>query len=522
MSDTKQTQTPEENSNLVKTCRHNADETESTLNKLEKKFGWMHNFVPCFEVNGGNITVLTEPVQFYETLKTMMRKARSRIVLASLYLGTGELEQDLVDSIREACQHSEKSGNKDFEVRILLDYTRGSRGQDENSRTMLLPVLKEFTNIVHIHLYHAPDLRGFVKYILPERWNEIIGLTHMKVYLVDDSVIISGANLSDSYFTNRQDRYVLFNKCPELADYFTQLVQTVSLFSLHLQQDNTLTLTSGWEIHPFEDSDNGTRFKAAAREKVKNLNKCFANSYQQRNSLGRHSSNPESGEVTQETTNKNMREGNCADTLVFPLLQMGSFGVTDDEDVTRILLRTTDREDEVLLASGYFNLTDQYMHTILHEALAKFKIVLAAPEANGFYGARGLSGAIPSAYIYIAYLFHQQVHRFEQNRRIFLYEYFKDNWTFHVKGLWYYLPSDTLPVMTLVGSPNFGYRSVYRDLECQVAIVTQNKALRQQLREEHVRLFQSSSAVTPATFREVDRHVPIWVKFVTSIIKNFF
>ncbi|KAK3590846.1 hypothetical protein CHS0354_024584 [Potamilus streckersoni] len=518
MSGTKQIQTSEENSNLA-----NADETKSTLNKLERKFGWMRNFVPCFEVNGGDITVLTEPEQFHKTLKMMMRNARSRIVLASLYLGIGELEQDLVNSIQEACQHAEESGNKNFEVHILLDYTRGSRGQNENSRTMLLPLLKEFTNrIVHIHLYHAPDLRGFVKYILPERWNEAIGLSHIKIYLVDDSVIISGANLSDSYFTNRQDRYVQFNKCPELADYFSQLVQTVSLFSLQLQQDNTLTLTSGWDIHPFEDSDDGTRFKAAAREKVKNLNKCFAASYEQRVSSGRQSINPDSREVTQETNSEKMRGSNCVDTLVFPLLQMGSFGVTDDENVTKILLRTTEGGDEVLLTSGYFNLTDQYMQTILHEALARFKIVMAAPEANGFYGARGLSGAIPSAYIYIAYLFHQQVHQFHQNRRISLYEYFRDNWTFHAKGLWYYLPNDTLPVLTLVGSPNFGYRSVYRDLECQVAIVTQNKALQQQLREEHVRLFQSSSVVTPATFREVDRHVPIWVKFVTSIIKNFF
>ena len=39
--------------------------------------------------------------------------------------------------------------------------------------------------------------------VLPQRWNEIVGLQHCKVYIFDDSVIISGANLSSDYFTDR-------------------------------------------------------------------------------------------------------------------------------------------------------------------------------------------------------------------------------------------------------------------------------------------------------------------------------
>ncbi|KAI9577380.1 hypothetical protein GQX74_013623 [Glossina fuscipes] len=44
---------------------------------------------------------------------------------------------------------------------------------------------------------------------IPPRWNELLGLQHMKIYLFDDAVLISGANLSNDYFTNRQDRYIL-------------------------------------------------------------------------------------------------------------------------------------------------------------------------------------------------------------------------------------------------------------------------------------------------------------------------
>ena len=42
--------------------------------------------------------------------------------------------------------------------------------------------------------------------MLPPRVKEVVGVNHLKVYLFDENVILSGANLSNTYFTNRQDR----------------------------------------------------------------------------------------------------------------------------------------------------------------------------------------------------------------------------------------------------------------------------------------------------------------------------
>ena len=81
-------------------------------------------------------------------------------------------------------------------------------------------------------------------------------------------------------------------------------------------------------------------------------------------------------------------------------------------------------------------------------------------QVNGFFQARGIAGYIPVAYIYIARQFFEEVQRFDQSQRIQLFEYFRENWTFHAKGLWYYLPQKTLPSLTLVGSPNFGKRGM--------------------------------------------------------------
>ncbi|XP_053393399.1 CDP-diacylglycerol--glycerol-3-phosphate 3-phosphatidyltransferase, mitochondrial-like isoform X2 [Mercenaria mercenaria] len=467
---------------------------------LREKFGWINEHVPCFGVNGDNITVINQPVDFYETFKNMTRNARNRIVIASLYLGTDDLEQDLIRSIESACERAVQNNNDSFEVHVLLDYTRGSRGNNKSSRTMLLPLLEKYRGKVQVYLYHTPDLRGIWKKILPERFNEIVGLNHMKIYLADDNFIISGANLSDSYFTNRQDRYIQFRSCPEMSNYLCDLVCAVSRFSFHLQCNNT-TIYPEEAPHPYDGSEGILVFKDYAGGTMSKLNKVWR----------------ESRASTQITSNDS-----SVDTWLYPLIQMGPFKIKDDEIVTERLFTSSEICDRILLASGYFNLTSRYVDFVINRSSAVFDILTASPETNGFFGSSGISGFVPDAYTRIAKQFHEETCKQCQDQRISLYEYYKPHWTFHVKGLWYYIPDSRLPVLTLIGSPNFGYRSIYRDLECQVAVLTTNISLQNQLKQEHERLYDTSYKVTEKTFQRPDRYVPLWVRFVTKIIKNFF
>ena len=43
-----------------------------------------------------------------------------------------------------------------------------------------------------LYLYHTPNLRGVLKWAVPERFNEVMGLQHMKIYLFDDDLLLSG------------------------------------------------------------------------------------------------------------------------------------------------------------------------------------------------------------------------------------------------------------------------------------------------------------------------------------------
>ena len=59
------------------------------------------------------------------------------------------------------------------------------------------------------------------------------------------------ANLSNDYFTNRQDRYVVIENCPDLANFYHRLIATVSKFSLQLEKDNSTNMLPDVKVHPF-------------------------------------------------------------------------------------------------------------------------------------------------------------------------------------------------------------------------------------------------------------------------------
>lgn len=101
-------------------------------------------------------------------------------------MGTGQLEQELVETVNKSLKE-----NGTLRGKMLFDYSRGLRGA-KNSKTILLPLVNEFENRFSLFLYHTPNLRGFVKKILPERTNETVGVMHMKIYIADNELVISG------------------------------------------------------------------------------------------------------------------------------------------------------------------------------------------------------------------------------------------------------------------------------------------------------------------------------------------
>uniref|UniRef100_T1J1T8 CDP-diacylglycerol--glycerol-3-phosphate 3-phosphatidyltransferase n=1 Tax=Strigamia maritima TaxID=126957 RepID=T1J1T8_STRMM len=380
---------------------------------VPKSLAWIASHSPSFPIDGDRVTVLNSPKEFYQTILTQIRKAKRRITLSSLYLGTGQLERELVEELDNTLNRADSR----VQMLIVLDYTRGSRGRS-NSCTMLQPLLRN--RRLNVALFHTPRLRGLLKHLAPDRWNELFGVQHMKVFVFDDNVLISGS-------ISKQRRNLF--PSPRFG-----------------RQSDVASVV---------DRDE-TEFKAKSRQTIMRV-------------------------LEEEKEKEKEKETKDTDTIVTPLLQFGPMDITQDESFTKRLFNSTPSNVRAVMATGYFNLTEEYKKGILKRMAAPISIIMASPKVNGFYKAGGVAGAIPSAYTNLAKEFYQQITQSAQQDRIRLFEYERDLWTFHSKGLWLYPSDEDTPFLTLIGSPNFGHRSVLRDLELQFAVTTANRRLRHQL-----------------------------------------
>jgi CDP-diacylglycerol--glycerol-3-phosphate 3-phosphatidyltransferase len=318
-------------------------------------------------------------------------------------------------------------------VIFLLDYFRGQRGG-----THALNALKQdFPNNFHLYFYKTPNMSPLLERIMPPRWNEVIGLQHIKAYCFDDQVLLSGANLSHDYFTNRQDRYLFFHD-PSLASYYHNLIQNISEFSLYMKNSNTLVPGS----HPYH----------SAAEKMKHLHQIESSS-------------------TQISINSILEDSR---DLIIPRVQMGLMGVTQEEDLISALFQSLTKEHRVFISSAYLNFPRVYQK-LLVRCPCPVQILTSSPEANGFFGAKNVSGKLPDAYAYLEQLLVRRLRRHRKNNIEFL-EYKRPDWTFHAKGIWIDLPEQK-GIITTIGSSNFNSRSLYRDIEAQAFLVAKSPAL---------------------------------------------
>lgn len=462
--------------------------------KRLESLDWLHSLSLCFPLQGDQIEIITEPQAFYSKLQTMFTNAANRIGIASLYFGSDQLESQLVTDIRENIVK-----NSQLKVNILIDFTRGTRGEGRkiSSKQMLQQLLVDNKN-TSLSLYHTPKLRGLKKRVMPDRWNELIGLQHMKIYVADHMVIISGANLSNDYFKNRQDRYILI-KDKNLSDFYFSLIEKVQEFSVQVSADNKYYSHPRWNMLPYENDQK--HFITQANASICNFFTTAAHEM--------------------KCQMEKIRSSKAKiDTWIFPLIEMGQLGLHHDSIVTQHLFSNAIPNSRFNLTTGYFNLTQNYMDKIASdECEASFDILMAHPNANGFQGAKGPAGGIPAAYSLISKNFLKKLIETNQNERIKLHEYERSGWTYHAKGLWYYLPGSYMPDLTLIGSSNFGERSTNRDLESQICLVTTNDELRRQLQREYVNLKRYCS---PAEQQLQSRTIPKWVQTVVIFFKNYF
>ncbi|KAG1858071.1 hypothetical protein DFJ58DRAFT_877132, partial [Suillus subalutaceus] len=394
-----------------------------------------------------DVHVLSQPSEFYKNLLNIIRRARQRIFLSSLYIGFSETE--LINALDDALRR-----NPGLHLYLNLDYNRSTRPGPSSPILSLLPLLRNYEHRVHISLFRSPKLSATMSKIVPPRFNEGWGTWHAKIYGSDDDVMISGANLNKAYFSNRQDRYLHFSAQPALADYCFSFLQTFSGF--------------------FVSSAGNSRWTGPSLGRQV----CFA------------VADPVQGRTSEE-------QANSSDVVIFPVIQAGQFNIREEEHTLSMLFDhfasreyCLDQEPVMNLTSGYFGLSKEYQDLILKSNPADHDVT-RVPRQMAFYGSGGLSGLIPEGYTLLEKRFMSAVRaagRLSSNvpdhHNISLKEWERDGWTYHAKGIWLSPSIDSPPVLTLFGSTNLNSRSANLDTELSFVMATSSDDLRQKLQEE--------------------------------------
>lgn len=219
-----------------------------------------------------------------------------------------------------------------------------------------------------------------MKKLIPKRYNEGLGLWHGKIYGFDDNLILSGANLSKDYFTNRKDRYIIFKEHSTFSDYFFEIIKLFGKLSYSIKGRNG---TGGdnfdlrWkgesgkpDCEPIHDPKG---FSEAAKERLGDFMSQWK-SKSSSSSLSSHSS----------TSTGLSGERNASDTTIQPFLQMGLFNIKQETDmVIPAILDQIQQSDELRLdwTSGYFSLRAPYKDGLL-KTQGPVHIVCASPEVS--------------------------------------------------------------------------------------------------------------------------------------------
>jgi len=135
--------------------------------------------------------------------------------------------------------------------------------------------------------------------------------------------------------------------------------------------------------------------------------------------------------------------------LIFPSFQFFNINQTDDQEILSNIL-SSNLFSSIKFSSGYFNLPEFLQEKIKNNEY-DFSAVTSSPRANSFYKAGFFKKNIPYLYRRYEELFLKR----KGKNNIRLYEFEKEGWSFHSKGMWLYEKGKDLPTMTIIGSSNF-------------------------------------------------------------------
>lgn len=447
---------------------------------------------------GSAVSLLKYPSDYLGTLRSLIKGASSNITLSALYFGNKSNEMDLITDIDSALSDPMRPN---LTVTFILDHSRASRmgSTSASSVQVLSSLVTKYHPRCRLLLYQMPHLRGRLG-LLPTQMKETLGVYHCKFCVVDNTTILTGANLSEEYFENRQDRYMVVNEQyandrlpipPFLSDetlssFLRGFVQILDGHCHHvlpgeviiapIKPDPTVLMKEleTYSGHSGEIFQSFFYFLIGKIYTVNGLFLAYMHSHC-KSHYHRHDTNPQ---ISNEMAS------------FHPLFQHGSLNINQEQEAFTQLFFSDlkDIKANILLATPYPSFSSKFMTSLAHFVGNKrtvhvnplnhedsdvqsllgspsdFPITIVVPSSrsHGFSKGQGIKSWIPTLHKSAMFaaldsfwnhfkfvnsqghgLATEQTERMQSNflssqNILSVRTFARDSWTYHAKGMWLY------------------------------------------------------------------------------------
>ncbi|MDE1186129.1 MAG: CDP-diacylglycerol--serine O-phosphatidyltransferase [Pantoea sp.] len=406
--------------------------------------------LPKLSQSVSDVTTLYSPAEFRETLLTKIAAAEKRICIAALYLENDDGGRGIMQALYAARQ-----AHPELDISILVDWHRAQRGR--------IGAARGFTNAdwyCEMATQH-PDI-AIPVYGIPVNTREALGVLHLKGFIIDDTLLYSGASLNDVYLHQhdkyRYDRYQLIRN-PQLADTMYQWICE------NLKQSDAVHRLDQSERPSSPEIKNETR---QFRQDLRGFNYQFT------------------GNAGNETL------------TVTPLVGLGKRSLLNKT----IFHLMPCAERKLTLCTPYFNLPAILVRNLIHllRQGKEVEIIIGDKTANDFYippeQPFKIIGALPYLYEINLRRFLSRLQYYVNNGQLTVRLWKDGENSYHLKGIWV---DDEWMMIT---GNNLNPRAWRLDLENAVLIHDPMNQLAEQ-RERELALIRTHTTVVQH-FRELE------------------
>lgn len=346
--------------------------------------------LPKLSQSVADISTLYSPAEFHQTLLEKIAAAERRICVVALYLENDEGGRSIMNALYAA-----KQARPELDVSILVDWHRAQRGRIGAARGVTnadwyCEMATQYADI------------AIPVYGIPVNTREALGVLHLKGFILDDTLLYSGASLNDVYLHQqdkyRYDRYHLIRNA-RLTDTMYEWI------SANLKQAEAVNRLDRAERPSSPEIKNETR---QFRQDLRGFNYQFAGN------------------------------GHNEELTVTPLVGLGKRSLLNKT----IFHLMPCAERKLTLCTPYFNLPAILVRNIINllRQGKEVEIIVGDKTANDFYMPPDqpfkIIGALPYLYEINLRRFLSRLQYYVNNGQLVVRLWKDGDNSYHLKGLW--------------------------------------------------------------------------------------